>query len=316
MVVAGLVFVTGGYRWPASAVRASVDVAPRAQRTDLQRQNEAVRAQGAPQGRTNVPRPVPTTPRAPDWQVYPTEHFEIYFKAGLNSDLQRVERVAEGAYRRISSDLRHDLSMRPSLVLFATDAERSVSAGSTVPGTQSRVLLALDRPDDRFQAEVAHEVTHEFEFDILPAGIPNGGPGWILEGLAEHEGEVWASGDDELLRSLVRTDRVPSLSAFESTTERRLPYAVGHAAFDFIAARWGLDGIRQLFFSMRQRQAADRAGLYYAAFGISAEEFDQAFERYLRGRFPSASTAASEPARFAEGLEPLEPLERQPTSKR
>jgi beta-lactamase regulating signal transducer with metallopeptidase domain len=317
MVVAGLVFVTGGgYRWPASAVRASVDVAPRAQRTDLQRQNEAVRAQDAPQGRTNVPRPVPTTPRAPDWQVYTTEHFEIYFKAGLNSDLQRVERVAEGAYRRISSDLRHDLSMRPSLVLFATDAERSVSAGSTVPGTQSRVLLALDRPDDRFQAEVAHEVTHEFEFDILPAGIPNGGPGWILEGLAEHEGEAWASGDDELLRSLVRTDRVPSLSAFESTTERRLPYAVGHAAFDFIAARWGLNGIRQMFFSMRQRQAADRAGLYYAAFGVSAEEFDQAFERYLRGRFPSASTTASEPARFAEGLEPLEPLERQPTSKR
>jgi hypothetical protein len=49
---------------------------------------------------------------------------------------------------------------------------------------------------------------------------------------------------------------------------------------------------------MRQRQAADRGGLYYAAFGISAEAFDQAFEQYLRDRFPSASDAA--PLRPAE----------------
>jgi biopolymer transport protein ExbD len=81
----------------------------------------------------------------------------------------------------------------------------------------------------------------------------------------------------------------PSLSAFERTAERRLPYAVGHAAFDFIVTRWGLDGIRSMFLSMRQRQAADRGGLYYAAFGISGEAFDQAFDRYLRDRFPSAS---------------------------
>src|SRR5262249_23180883 len=149
---------------------------------------------------------------------------------------------------------------------------------SSAPGSQARILLALDRPDDRFQADVVHELTHAFEFDILPAAALSAGTAWIMEGLAEHEGEVWASGDDDLLRGLVRTDRVPSLSAFETSAERRLPYAVGHAAFDFIAARWGLDGIRQMLFSMRQRQAADRGGLYNAAFGISAEEFDQAFE--------------------------------------
>jgi beta-lactamase regulating signal transducer with metallopeptidase domain len=302
VAVAVLVVATGGgYRWPVTAVRASVDVAPRAQRSDLQRAKDAGRAQAAPQERANVPQPPPAAPRATDWQIYPTAHFEVYFTPGLSIELPRVEREAERAYRRLSGDLRHDLSTRPSLVLFSTDAERNRVGSGVVPGTQSRILLALDRPDDRFRADITHEVTHEFEFDILPAGVPNGGPDWILEGLAEHEGEVWAAGDDDLLRGLVRTDRVPALSAFESTTERRLPYAIGHAAFDFIAARWGLDGIRQMFFSMRQRQAADRAGLYYAAFGISAEEFDQGFERYLRGRFPAASTISPAPARLAEG---------------
>jgi beta-lactamase regulating signal transducer with metallopeptidase domain/biopolymer transport protein ExbD len=260
------------------------------QRADLQRAYEAARAQNTPQGRADVPRPAPAAQPASDWQVYGTEHFEIYFKAGLNNEIPRVERQAERAYRRVSADLRHDLSIRPSLVLFPTDAERGrAGADGNVPGTSSRILLALDRADDRFQADVVHEITHVFEFDILPAGVSNGGPQWIWEGLSEHEGELWAPGDDDLLRGLVRTDRVPALSAFESTNERRLPYAVGHAAFDFIAARWGMNGIRQMLFSMRQRQAADRGGLYLAAFGVSAEEFDRAFERYLRDRFPSAS---------------------------
>ena len=256
------------------------------QRPDLQRAYDAGRAQAAPQGGANAPQPAPGGVVVPDWQVYTTVHFDLWFRPGVKNELQRVERDAERAYRRLSADLRHDLGERVNLVLFATDAERDrIVETGVVPGSQSRILLALNRPDDRFQADVAHEVTHAFEFDILPAGVPNGGPQWIQEGLAEREGDVWGSGDDELLRGLVRSDRVPSLSAFESTTERRLAYAVGHAAFDFITARWGLDGIRQMLFSMRQRQAADRAGLYLAAFGISAEEFDRAFELYLREHF-------------------------------
>jgi uncharacterized protein (TIGR03435 family) len=266
------------------------------QRPDMQRAYEAGRALGAAQGRANVPQPAPGSAVVPDWQTYASEHFDIWFRPGFKTGLPRVEREAERAYRRLSADLRHDLATRLSLVLFATDAQRNgVVATGVVPGTQSRILLALDRPDDRFQADVTHEVTHEFEFDVLPAGVPTGGPEWILEGLAEHEGELWAAGDDDLLRGLVRADRVPALSAFQATTERRLPYAIGHAAFDFIKARWGLDGIRRLLFTLRQRQAADRSGLYPAAFGIPAEEFDQAFERYLRERFPPGQAAAPAP---------------------
>jgi beta-lactamase regulating signal transducer with metallopeptidase domain len=286
-VVVVLVVVTGGgYRWAVRVVRAD------APGVDAVVVTAVKGAQNTPQGGAGVTQPAPAPQRASNWQVYSTGNFEIFFHAGLNADVQRVEREADRAYRRLSSDLRHDLSTRPNLVLFATGAERDRGvAGGVLPGRQSKILLALDRPDDRFRADVAHEVTHEFEFDILSAVVLQDSPEWILEGLAEHEGELWAAGDDDLLRGLVRTDRVPALSAFERTTEGRLPYAVGHAAFDFIAARWGLDGIRQMLFSMRQRQATDRGGLYYAAFGLSAEAFDQAFEQYLRNRFPSASAA-------------------------
>ena len=312
-VVAMLVVVTGGgYRWPVSAVGANARPAANTQppapgadavvvtvneRPDLQRAYEAFHPQNTPQGRADVPQTVPAPPRAADWQVYTTDHFEIFFRAGSNIEPQRVEREAERAYRRLSSDLRHDLSIMPNLVLFATSAERDRAAASGgLPGAQSRTLLAMDRPDDRFQADVVHEVTHWFEFDILPAAALNAGPAWIREGLAEHEGEVWRDGDEDLLRGLVRSNSVPALTTFDDRPPQPMSYSLGHAAFDFIAARWSMDGVRQMLFSMRQRQTADRAGLYYAAFGISAEEFDQAFERYLRDRFSSASAAPPSPA--------------------
>ena len=271
-------------------------------RSDLQRAYEASRGQAAPQGRADVPGRAPAAQRAPGWQIYATDHFDIFFTPDLNAALERVGREAERAYQRLSADLRHDLGARLNLVLFATGAARDSGVGvpSAAAGTQSRILLALDRSEDRFRADVVHEVTHAFEFDILPAAVVNDGPQWIREGLAEHEGELWAEGDDDLLRGLVRTDRVPALSAFESSTERRFAYAVGHAAFDFIAARWGLNGIRQMLFSVRQRQAVDRGGLYPAAFGIPAEEFDQAFERYLQDRFPSASITVPAPGNVAD----------------
>jgi beta-lactamase regulating signal transducer with metallopeptidase domain len=299
LVVVALVVVTGGgYRWPVSAVRASVPPVPRAEMPAVgtaagavtaQRADEAPRGQ-AQQG-ADVPGRATAAKRAPSWQTYATDHFDIFFTPDLNTELERVGREAERAYQRLSADLRHDLGARLNLVLLATGAARANGIGvpSGAAGTPSRILLALDRPEDRFRADVAHEVTHAFEFDILPAAVVNDGPAWIWEGLAEHEGEVWASGDDVLLRGLVRADSVPALSAFESPAERRLSYCLGHAAFDFIAARWGLDGIRRLLFTLRQRQAADRGGLYPAAFGIPAEEFDRAFERYLRDRFPSSS---------------------------
>jgi beta-lactamase regulating signal transducer with metallopeptidase domain len=266
------------------------------QQPDYQRAYEAGRAAGAQQGRADVPQSQPAV-RPSRWQTYSTDHFDVFFTPDLNTELERVGREAERAYQRLSADLRHDLGARLNLVLFATGAARDSGVGvpSAAAGTQSRILLALDRSEDRFRADVAHEVTHAFEFDILPAAVVNDGPAWIQEGLAEHEGEVWASGDDVLLRGLVRTDSVPALSAFERPAERRLSYCLGHAAFDFIAARWGMDGIRRLLFTLRQRQAADRGGLYPAAFGIPAEEFDQAFERYLRDRFPPGQAAAPAP---------------------
>ena len=62
-------------------------------------------------------------------------------------------------------------------------------------------------------------------------------------------------------------------------------YTLGHAVFDFIEATHGKAAVTQFLLELR-RNVVDRTGdLYQAAFYQTPEEFDAAFERYLKVRF-------------------------------
>src|SRR5215470_391709 len=47
-----------------------------------------------------------------DWQIYTTDHFEIFFYPELKQHIERVAGYAESAYQQISADLKHDLSTK------------------------------------------------------------------------------------------------------------------------------------------------------------------------------------------------------------
>jgi hypothetical protein len=78
---------------------------------------------------------------------------------------------AEAAYQRIWSDLAHDLSFRPTLVLFASQQEldRGVRTRD-FPQTGEHILLSLDA-NRSLSGDLAHEITHSFFFDILPRSL-------------------------------------------------------------------------------------------------------------------------------------------------
>jgi len=260
-------------------------------RPDLQRLYDAAVAEdtASQRGVESNTRPSPT-PATQDWRLYATTHLDVLFTEDLNTQLDRVEREVERGYQRVSGDLRHDVAARLNVVLFANSAMRAANAPvvpNAPPGTSTRILLAVDEPDDAFRASIAHEITHVFEFDILPSTVAGTTPQWMLEGLAEYEGERWAPGDQVMLRDLVRTNAVPALSTLGpdvSQVNPRFAYSLGHAAFDFIDSQWGDDGIRRLLFVLRSG-VIDREAVYSRAFSVDPEEFDRRFEAYLRGRF-------------------------------
>src|ERR1700688_1926422 len=113
-----------------------------------------------------------------EWHIYTTDHFEIYYYPELEQHLERVAGYAESAYQQISADLKHDLSFKVPLIIFKTHSEfeqENVAPGEAQEGVgafaepeRNRMLLPIDDPTDQLYGLITHELTHIFEFDIIP----------------------------------------------------------------------------------------------------------------------------------------------------
>ena len=98
----------------------------------------------------------------------------------------------------------------------------------------------------------------------------------------------WAPLDLMTVRDAAVADIVPKMSELEGYgdfSNPRLIYNLGHAAFEFIESRWGKEGIRQFLFALRKSVIGGGESAYEEAFKLTAEEFDQQFEKYLKDRF-------------------------------
>jgi hypothetical protein len=222
-----------------------------------------------------------------NWQIEATEHFDIAFTPVTAGEVERMRAVSEGAYQQVSAELIHELSLRPTLVLFSTrsDRERALASG-TIPAAREHILLAMDIPASEMEGNVIHDLTHVFAFDIVPAAVGRDLPSWLHEGLAEFTRGTWGNEDVQLVREMLRTNALPRLGTLTSRPFLGAPRAntvVGHLAFDFLVARAGDGSVSQLLQLLRE--SASPLNAYLSATGLSAAEFDQQFELYVRSRF-------------------------------
>ena len=90
------------------------------------------------------------------------------------------------------------------------------------------------------------------------------------------------------IRDAAVADIVPKMTELEgygNSNNPRLIYNLGHAVFEFIEAKYGKEGIRQFLFALRKSVIGGGEDAYEEAFRMKPDEFDQAFERYLKERF-------------------------------
>lgn len=234
-----------------------------------------------------------------DWHIYTTEHFEIYYYPEMEDHLERLAGYAESAYQQVSSDLKHDLASKVPLVLFKTHSEfeqQNIIPGGTPEGVgafaepeRDRMVLPIDEPPDRLYGLIVHELTHIFEFDIIPRSlIRRSVPLWVDEGLSDYERGDWAPLDLMTVRDAAVADIVPKMSeteAYGDFNNPRLVYNLGHAVFEFMEARWGKEGIRQFLFSMRKNVIGGGESPFEESLRLKADEFDEQFDKYLKDRF-------------------------------
>ncbi len=233
------------------------------------------------------------------WQIYTTDHFEIYYYPEIEQHLERVAGYAESAYQQISSELKYDLAFKIPLILFKTSSEfqqQNVIPGAAQEGVGAfaepmryRIVMPLDEPPDLLYRLILHELTHQFEFDIIPTSlIRRSVPLWVNEGLSDYMTGIWRPIDLMTVRDAAVADIVPKMSTLEGYTTTgsvRMIYNLGHAVFEFIESRWGKEGIRQYLFSLRKSVIGGGEDAYMEAFKLTPEEFDQEFDKYLKDRF-------------------------------
>jgi hypothetical protein len=234
-----------------------------------------------------------------EWHIYTTDHFEIFFYPELEKHIERVAGYAESAYQQISADLKHDLSTKIQLILFKTHSEfeqenidpsgGQEGVGAFAEPTQHRMVMPIDAPPDQLFGLIVHELTHQFEFDIIPQGLVRRNvPLWVNEGLSEYERGQWSPFDLMMVRDAAISDIVPKMTeteAYGGNNARFVPYNLGHAVFEFIEAKFGKEGVRQFIFSLRKSVIGGGEDAYEEALKMKKDEFDQAFERYLKDRF-------------------------------
>lgn len=234
-----------------------------------------------------------------DWHTYQTEHFEIYYYPEIEPHLERIAGYAESAYQHVSSELKHDLSMKLPLILFSTASEfwqQNVTPGAAQEGVGAfaepgryRIVMPIDEPPDLLYRLIVHELTHQFQFDIIPTGlIRRNMPLWVFEGMSDYMTGYWRPNDIMTVRDAAVTDIVPKMSEMEEYggfSNPRLIYNLGHAAFEFMESKWGKEGVRAYVFALRRSVIGGSDDAYQEAFQISPEEWDQQFDRYLKERF-------------------------------
>ncbi len=238
-----------------------------------------------------------------NWHSYKTEHFSIYYYTEGVRILKNIAEMAESAYQRISTELKHPLSAPVPLIFYktSTDFEQTnlfqMPAG--VLGVAEPILYRIaiqgDMTLDEIQDLIEHELTHIFEYDLLwggPGGVMyavNQPPLWIMEGLSEYNTENWSSWSSLIVRDAVLNDRIPELTTSGSLYSRyplpRPPaYDFGHAIYDFIESKHGKNGIREFWHSLKRSPFIGKRNPIKRAFNMNYKDFNHEFKKYLRAK--------------------------------
>lgn len=230
------------------------------------------------------------------WQVYRSPHFEVYYYPEFEQELGRLVSYAESAYEKVSNDLKHEISFPIPLILYKTFSEFAQTnlfpieipegVGAFAEPARDRMVIPIDNPPDELQELFIHELTHIFQFDIIPRSLVRRSvPVWIDEGMATYMEDEWDPLDLMVIRDAAVTDQVPSFEAL-NVGFARAAYSFGSSVFEFMEERFGKEGVRQFVFALR-RAVAGGVGdeVYQQAFRLTPEEFYREWKRWLVDKY-------------------------------
>lgn len=190
------------------------------------------------------------------FKVIKTAHFDVYFYPEEEDAAKEAARMAERWYTRFAGILKHELSGRQPLILYASHSqfeETNTTSGMLGEGTggfteplKRRIVIPLTGSLAETDHVIGHELVHAFQYDITGQG--GGGfqnssmlrlPLWFIEGMAE----FLSLGPDDpntamwMRDALLSKKKFPTAKQLENT--KYFPYRYGQALLAYISGKWG-----------------------------------------------------------------------------
>jgi hypothetical protein len=199
-----------------------------------------------------------------DFKVLATDHFDIYYYPEEQAAVQLAARMAERWYARLSKVLRHELSGRQPLILYAAHPhfqQTNALSGEIGEGTggvtemfKRRIVLPFAGGMAETDHVLGHELVHAFQYDMASERDAQGrqvGPGvmmlplWFIEGMAEYLsiGNVDAN-TAMWVRDASAREKMPTIDKLDDPDF--FPYRYGHAFWAYVAGRWGDQAVGDL----------------------------------------------------------------------
>jgi Tol biopolymer transport system component len=232
-----------------------------------------------------------------DFKVLATEHFDIYYYPEEEAAVRLAARMAERWYARLSKLLRHELSGRQPLILYAahphfqqTNVLSGIGEGTggVTEGLRRRIIMPFAGGLAETDHVLGHELVHAFQYDLStrrdlegnPVGPAVGGlPLWFIEGMAEYLSLGPVDANTAMwIREAASRDAMPTVDRLDDPDF--FPYRYGHAFWAYVAGRWGDRAVGDMLRATGPR--ADIPAAMQYVLGIDEETFNREWHEATR----------------------------------
>jgi Tol biopolymer transport system component len=250
-----------------------------------------------------------------EWKSITSDHFEVYFYAGLDSLAMRVLDLAEKTDIVLSQRMGHSLGRRVPIIIYGSHndfAQTNVTPELIDGGTggftevlRNRVVLPFPGSYEDLRHVVVHELTHAFMFDELYQGSASSmiarqsffsAPLWFAEGMAEYFSLGMESNAEVFLRDGTVEGYLPPLQY----SGGYIVYKQGQSAISYLCARYGEERLRELLRRIRQMRNFDRA--FEKTMGMPVAKFDERWQAWLKKQYWPTVARKDAPEEFARRL--------------
>jgi len=232
------------------------------------------------------------------WSFLQTENIDVYFYAGGEALAEFAAPIGEQALKDICKVLNWRLRKRVTLVVYNSHSDfqqtnvtlsyLSEGIGGFTELFKNRAVVPFDGSYYDFWHVIRHELVHVVINDMIYGGnvqsIISGRvrlsiPDWMNEGLAEYISYGWTAQTDLIMRDIALNSNIPNIEQLDYY----LAYQGGNSVYRFIAEKYGIEKIGQIWAQMKSKGSADR-GLK-AAVGMDMKELTDKWHRWMRTEY-------------------------------